>query len=64
MRKQHLTSFNGPPLKGGGKPPTPVKLDDLDTRTVAERIEQLQARIFCTDYRMAARAKPPAWQPA
>lgn len=62
MSKPHRTNFNGPPLKGAAKPPTPVKLDALETRTVAERIEQLQARIFCTDYRMAACPKPPAWR--
>ena len=60
MSKSHQTPFNGPPLKGGPKAPTPIKLDDLETRAVAERIEQLQAKIFCADYRMAARVKAPA----
>jgi hypothetical protein len=62
MSKESRAAFNGPPLRGLAKPPTPVKLDDLDGRSFAERIETFQARVFCTDYRMAARAMSPAWR--
>jgi hypothetical protein len=64
MSKSHRTNFNGPPLKGAAKPPTPVKLDALETRSIAERIEALVERVFVTDYRMPARAKSPAWRTA
>ena len=36
--------------------------DDLETRTIAERIEDFQARTFTTDYKMAAHPAPPAWR--
>jgi hypothetical protein len=56
-RKPH---FNGPPLSGEAKPPTPVKFDALETLTIAERIARLQKRVFTADYRMTARPTPPA----
>jgi hypothetical protein len=56
MSKESRAAFNGS-LPGEPKAPTPVKLDALNGRTVAERIEQLQARIFCTDYRMKRGAR-------
>jgi hypothetical protein len=34
------------------KPPTRVRLEHIDGRSLEERISDFQARVFCTDYRM------------
>jgi hypothetical protein len=52
MSKESRAAFNGGSLAGESKAPTPVKLDDLDGRSFAERIEAFQARVFCTHYTM------------
>jgi len=62
MSKESRAMFNGSSLPGDPKAPTRVKLDDLDERSLAERIESFVDRTFTTDYRMAARAKSPAWR--
>jgi hypothetical protein len=51
MSKESRALFNGS-MPGEPKPPTRVKLDDLDGRPFAERIEAFQARVFVADYRM------------
>jgi hypothetical protein len=51
MSKESRAAFNGS-LTGEPKAPTRVKLDDLDGRSFAERIEAFQARVFTENYRM------------